>query len=110
MGTLSHAKARAAWAQVAQKPRAELLDGAAAALHSLRVQAMQELKAFSKPPQGVDSVCICLLHLLAGLSPAVELTAKGNVRYASWKGAQHLLGSPRDVLQTLNSFKDFIDE
>jgi len=108
--TVAHAKARAARAELAEKSPQELLDAAAAALDVLCIASVQELKAFAKPPVGVASACICLLHLFAGISPAVELTAKGRVKHACWKGVQLLMGNPGGFMQQLKSFKHLIDE
>jgi hypothetical protein len=106
---MAHAKSRAAWAEVARKPKDELLVAAAAALDVLDVKDFQELKSLAKPPAAVAKVFVPLLHLLAGFHPAIELTGKGSVKQTSWKAVQSLLANPRDFLQTLMSFKDLID-
>jgi len=103
-----HAVAEAARTELAQKPAECLLAEAAAALNSLSKADITELKSFSKPPSGVDIVCICLLHLFAGIDPNVKLTALGNVRVASWKSAQEMLGNP-GFLKNLLAFKDAVD-
>lgn len=106
--TGGHAVAEAARAEVAQKPAECLLAEAVAALNTLSKADITELKSLGKPPMGVDMVCICVLHLFAGIDPSIELTTSGNVRAASWKSAQKMLGDAC-FLNNLITFKDAID-
>jgi len=105
---MGHAAAEAVYKQVAQRPESELLAEAQRLLDVLDKKDLQELKSLAKPPGGVDMVCVCLLHLLAGMIPSVELTSKGNVKDASWKSCQKLLASPDDLMSIAKDLPDAI--
>jgi len=94
--------------QHARKPAPELLAEAQAALNTLQASAIQELKSLAKPPRGVDVVCSCLLYLLQGIAPSIELRKNGNAK-ASWQGSKKLMANPTGLLAQLNDFKDAID-
>jgi len=103
-----HAVAEAARAEVAQKPAGCLLADAAAALNTLSKADIVEMKSLGKPPVEVCVVGVCLLHLFAGIDSRVEVTQSGNVRYASWKSVQILMGDAC-FLRNLQAFKGAID-
>mmetsp|Transcript_111579 Transcript_111579/g.204677 ORF Transcript_111579/g.204677 Transcript_111579/m.204677 type:complete len:858 (+) Transcript_111579:96-2669(+) len=105
---MEHAASQAAFNEVAQRPDAELLAEAQRLLDIFDKGSIQELKALGKPPRGVDMVCISMMHLLAGIHPRIELTAKGNVKDADWKGCQKLMASPDDLLQIARELPDAI--
>jgi len=103
------AAAEALRAEVARRPTSEMVAVAEAALKDLNKKDIQELKSLAKPPAGVDVICICLLHMFAGIDSCIALTAKGNVKEPCWKSCQALLGNPTFFLELANGFKDAID-
>jgi hypothetical protein len=106
---LGQASAEAARRHYASKQAGELVAESQKAIESLTLKSIQELKSLPKPPRGVDVVCSCLLHLLAGIAPEVELTKKGNVKDASWKSCQKFLSDPAKVSKKLVELREVID-
>jgi len=106
--TVGLASAGAMRQQLARKPAPELLAESHAALDTLHISLIQELKAMSKPPAGVAEVCSCLLYLFQGIDQNIALTKKGNAK-ASWRGFQTLASNPGSLLVQLRGFKDAID-
>jgi len=49
------------------------------------------------------------VSLLAGVSPLVEVTKKGNAKDVSWKGFQKVCGNPSNFLNELKEFPSAID-
>eukprot|EP00928_Gymnodinium_smaydae_P046962 TRINITY_DN3130_c0_g1_i2.p1 TRINITY_DN3130_c0_g1~~TRINITY_DN3130_c0_g1_i2.p1 ORF type:complete len:821 (-),score=146.86 TRINITY_DN3130_c0_g1_i2:256-2718(-) len=95
--------------ELEHKPASELLLTAKASLGTLTKASLQELKSLGKPPRGVDTVCASLLHLLAGISPNVELTKRGNVKDVSWKAFQKVAGNVDRLMEDCATFSDAID-
>lgn len=57
------------------------------------------MKAFKKPPEDVKNVFVCVLNLLAGIDPIVEVDNKK--RFAGkdpWANALKLMGKPEAFL------------
>lgn len=101
---LGQASAEAAWRQNAQKPAEVLLAQSKEALQSLSKAVFEELKALSKPPKSVGMVCECLLHVLAGVDPEIEVTKKN-----PWGDCQRfLLRDPVNLMKKLEEFPDAI--
>lgn len=82
---------------------------AEAALDVLDKKDFNELKAFSKPPPGVDIVCEACMHLQAGIDPNIELDKRGRVKDRTWRGMLKMLNDPTKFLQNLKDFKGEID-
>lgn len=105
---MGHSAAEAVFKDVMQRSDSELLAEAQRLLDVLDKRDIQELKSLAKPPAGVDMVCICLMHLLAGIHPNIELTSKGNVKEANWKGCKKLLASPDNFMKFARELPDAI--
>lgn len=105
---MGHAAAEVSWREVAQRLDSEILAEAERLLNTIEKRDVQELKSLGKPPCGVDMVCICVLHLLAGINPNIELTAKRNLKDCSWKGCQKLLGNVEKFVQDARELPDAI--
>eukprot|EP00933_Yihiella_yeosuensis_P031441 TRINITY_DN24_c0_g1_i1.p1 TRINITY_DN24_c0_g1~~TRINITY_DN24_c0_g1_i1.p1 ORF type:complete len:772 (+),score=147.93 TRINITY_DN24_c0_g1_i1:84-2399(+) len=105
---LRHAAAEAVRKEIAQKPVSELLVDSNAAASSLSKAGIGELKAFAKPPAGVETVCGCLLHMFASISPSIEVTESGAAKDFSWRGVQRFFSTPEAAIQNLKDFPDFI--
>merc|ERR1719409_2575919 len=86
-----------------------LVAGLEAALDVVGKKDFQELKCLAKPPAGVDRVLECVMHLLAGIDPSVEVDRAGRVKDTSWKAAQRLMGNPQQFLERLARYKDTVD-
>ncbi|CAE8741814.1 unnamed protein product [Polarella glacialis] len=82
---------------------------AEAALDVLDKKEFNELKALTRPPPDVVTVCETALHLQAGLDPAIEIDKRGKAKDRSWKGIQKMLNDPSKFLANLKGFKDQID-
>jgi len=95
--------------ELMQKPEAELIQEARESLDCMSLKCLQELKCLAKPPAGVAESLATLMHLLAGISPQVEVTAKGNVKRDDWKEGKKLLGNPGQLIKELNEFPALID-
>jgi len=93
-----------------QESPSELRAAARKSLDCISKSAVQELKALCRPPAGVDIVCGCVMHLLAGVAPEIPLTKKGNVKDVSWKGFQAFASNPSQLMQNCADFADAIDE
>lgn len=77
---------------------------ASAALDSLNVKDLGELKSLKKPPAGVDDVtaaCLCLLQTKDMPFKKVD---------TSWKAAQAMMSPPPKFLETMLGFKQKIDD
>jgi len=106
---LVQASAEASWREYASKPVSELILVSETAADELPRAALQELKALAKPPEGVEVVVSCLLHMFAGLAPEVELTKRGNVKDASWRSCQCFMSNPDGLVKRLQDFRHRID-
>lgn len=103
--SMTHAKA-------APEELIRLLREAEETLDVLCKADIGELKALAKPPAGIDTVLLCVMHLLAGVSPSIAVVKKGGVCYPrdrTWKGCQAMLGDTT-FLQQLLDFKAVIGE
>lgn len=87
-----------------------LVAEAEAALDVLDKKDFQELKSLTKPPGGVDEVCIAAMHLQAGIDPNIDVDKKNNLKDGSWKGVQKMMANPEKFLVNLKEFKHVIDE
>jgi len=79
-----------------------LVEAAMGALKVLNVKDFQTMKAFKKPPEDVKNVFVCVLNLLAGIDPIVEVDNKK--RFAGkdpWANALKLMGKPDAFLSQL---------
>merc|ERR1719331_1949270 len=77
---------------------------ASAALDSLNVKDLGELKSLKQPPKGVDLVtgaCICLLQTKDMPFKKVD---------TSWKAAQQMMTPPPKFLEVMLGFKQRIDD
>jgi len=80
------------------------LIAASAALDSLNVKDLGELKSLKKPPAGVDDVtaaCLCLLQTKDMPFKKVD---------TSWKAAQAMMSPPPKFLEQMLGFKQKIDD
>ena len=80
------------------------LVAASAALSSLNVKDLGELKSLKKPPAGVDDVtgaCLCLLQTKDMPFKKVD---------TSWKAAQAMMSPPPKFLEVMLGFKQKIDD
>ncbi|CAL1157217.1 unnamed protein product [Cladocopium goreaui] len=87
-----------------------LVEQAEAALDVLDKKEFNELKALTRPPTDVHTVCETALHLLANLDPFVEVDKKGRVKDRSWKSVQKMMTDPGKFLLTLKGYKAYIDD
>jgi len=87
-----------------------LVAQAEAALDVLDKKEFNELKAFSRPPPGVDTVCEAAVHLQAGIDPVIDVDKKGRVKDRGWKTAVKMMNDPTRFLMNLKGFKGQIDE
>jgi dynein heavy chain, axonemal len=87
------------------------VEKAEAALAGLNVKDFQMLKALANPPAPVAQTFTCVLHLLAGIDPNVQVDKKGKLNAENpWKNALKLMANPQKFLDVLNEFKQVIDE
>jgi hypothetical protein len=69
------------------------------------------LKALSNPPGDVKETFTCILHLLSKVDPGVPTDAKGRLKTDKpWQTALGLMKDPKSFLETLNTYKQKIDE
>jgi dynein heavy chain len=81
-----------------------------AALAGLNVKDFQMLKALQNPPGDVAKTFTCVLNLLAGIDPLVQVDKKGRLNAeAPWKNALKLMANPAGFLANLNEFKNHVD-
>jgi len=86
-----------------------LVAQAETALNVLDKKEFNELKAFSRPPHGVDIVCEAAMHLQAGIDPSIDVDKRGRVRDRTWKGSIKMMMDPNKFLFNLKGFKQEID-
>jgi hypothetical protein len=81
-----------------------------AALAGLKIDDFRMLKTLNNPPGDVKDAFNCVLHLLCKVDPAVPIDAKGRLKTEKpWQTAQGLMKDPKAFLETLNGYKDKID-
>lgn len=78
-------------------------------LDTLHKGDIQELKALSKPPDGVPLVCGAVMQLQAGVDPNIDVDEHGAPKDVSWKSSQKMFSNPAKFLSNLKSFKACID-
>jgi dynein heavy chain len=87
------------------------VEKAEAALAGLNVKDFQMLKALQNPPAPVANTFTCVLHLLAGVNDQVPVDKKGKLNVENpWKASLKLMANPAKFLESLNEFKQVIDE
>ncbi|CAK0817184.1 unnamed protein product, partial [Prorocentrum cordatum] len=86
-----------------------LVEEAKEALEVLDKKEFQELKNFKNPPRGVDTVSFCVMHLMAGIDPNIDVDKKGKIKEVSWKSVQKMLIDPTKFLANLKGFQVHID-
>eukprot|EP00928_Gymnodinium_smaydae_P090374 TRINITY_DN7418_c1_g1_i1.p1 TRINITY_DN7418_c1_g1~~TRINITY_DN7418_c1_g1_i1.p1 ORF type:complete len:1913 (-),score=434.08 TRINITY_DN7418_c1_g1_i1:413-5788(-) len=86
-----------------------LVKEAEAALNVLDKKDFMELKAFSRPPVGIDTVCEAALHLQAGIDPNIDVDKRGKVKDRTWKGCLKMMSDPGKFLLNLKSYQQEID-
>jgi hypothetical protein len=86
-----------------------LLQQAAAALDVLDARAFSELKRLSSPPAGVDLVLEAVMHLRAGIDPAIVVDSQGRVKDSSWKASKKMMNDPKKFLAELRGFKTLVE-
>eukprot|EP00927_Polykrikos_kofoidii_P017168 TRINITY_DN17790_c1_g3_i1.p1 TRINITY_DN17790_c1_g3~~TRINITY_DN17790_c1_g3_i1.p1 ORF type:complete len:1649 (+),score=334.05 TRINITY_DN17790_c1_g3_i1:463-4947(+) len=86
-----------------------LVGQAEAALNVLNKKDFNELKAFTRPPTGVDIVCEAAMHLQAGIDPTIDVDRKGRVKDRTWKGSLKMMADPTKFLFSLRNFQAEID-
>lgn len=88
-----------------------LVEKAKAALQGLNLKDFQTLKVMGSPPEAVNRVFTCVLHLLSKIDDNVPVDNKGKLKHDQpWKVAQKLMQNPGAFLNTLNEFKGLVDE
>jgi len=106
---LGHASAEARRQQIACTPVAEVLVNMQAAIASVPIGDLQELKSMSKPPSSLNVLAACLLHLFASIAPEIDLTKNGYPKDLSWKAFQKFCSNPTAVVQRLKDFQAAVD-
>eukprot|EP00931_Biecheleriopsis_adriatica_P101533 TRINITY_DN7664_c0_g1_i1.p1 TRINITY_DN7664_c0_g1~~TRINITY_DN7664_c0_g1_i1.p1 ORF type:complete len:4295 (+),score=1011.97 TRINITY_DN7664_c0_g1_i1:399-12887(+) len=86
-----------------------LVEQAEAALDVLDKKDLGELKALTRPPIDVATVCETALHLQCGIDPSIEVDKKGRAKDKSWKSVQKMMTDPTKFLANLKGFKIHID-
>eukprot|EP00931_Biecheleriopsis_adriatica_P075365 TRINITY_DN49246_c0_g1_i1.p1 TRINITY_DN49246_c0_g1~~TRINITY_DN49246_c0_g1_i1.p1 ORF type:complete len:269 (-),score=66.86 TRINITY_DN49246_c0_g1_i1:154-960(-) len=86
-----------------------LVEGASAALQTVSLRDLNELKRLPRPPIGVDLILGSVMHLLAGVDPAVAVNSRGRVKDDSWPSAQKMMTNPRAFLDSLLGFKALVE-
>jgi len=94
-------------AEVAQARHS--IQDASAALNSLSLRGLTELKRLARPPAGVDLVLEAVLHLLAGIDPSIQLNSSGGLKDTSWKASTAMMKEPRRFLFALMNFNTLVD-
>jgi len=110
--SLTHAKAASEAKRLAQRTPDDVIQAAAESLNVLSKASIVELKSLTKPPRGVDTVLVCVMHLLTGFSGSVALVKRGSACYPrdrNWKGCRAMLGDVCFLVQLMD-FKAAIDE
>ncbi|CAJ1438602.1 unnamed protein product, partial [Effrenium voratum] len=87
-----------------------LVEQAEAALDVLDKKEFNELKALTRPPVDVATVCETALHLQAGLDPLIEVDKRGKVKDRTWKSVQKMMTDPNKFLANLKAYKGAIDD
>lgn len=63
-----------------------------------------------RPKAGVDSVCIAVMYLLAGLDPNIKINFSGRPREATWVGAQKMMKNAGNFQSNLDGLIQRIDD
>ena len=69
------------------------------------------LKALKSPPADIAKTFTCVLHILAGVDPAVPINKKSKKLDTDnpWKVALSLMGNPQKFKESLEGLKGKID-
>lgn len=87
------------------------VEKAQAALAGLKVKDFQMLKALQNPPADVATTFTCVLHLLCTVDPGVPVDKKGRLSVESpWKASLKMMANPQAFLDSLNAFKEKVDQ
>jgi len=70
---------------------------------------LSELKNLVTPPAGVDLVLEAVMHLRAGIHPAIAVDSRGRVKDASWKASRIMIKDPKRFLVDLKDFKTLVE-
>jgi len=87
----------------------QLVQEASAALNSISLRDLAELKSLNRPPGGVDLVLEAVMHLQAGIHPGIKLNSRGAVKDTSWQASQTLMKQPKQFFSALQDCKTLID-
>eukprot|EP00929_Paragymnodinium_shiwhaense_P050232 TRINITY_DN25303_c0_g2_i1.p1 TRINITY_DN25303_c0_g2~~TRINITY_DN25303_c0_g2_i1.p1 ORF type:complete len:2248 (-),score=601.64 TRINITY_DN25303_c0_g2_i1:355-7038(-) len=79
------------------------------ALDVLDKNDFNEMKKFTRPPHGVDTVCEAAMNLMAGFDPNIDVDKRGRLKDRSFKGAIKMMSDPTKFLFNLKSYKTEID-
>jgi dynein heavy chain len=86
------------------------VERAEAALAGLNVKDFQMLKALQNPPGDISKTFACVLNLMASIDPNVPVDKKGRLNVENpWKASLKLMANPQVFLDSLNSFKAYVD-
>jgi len=86
-----------------------LVQEASAALDSVHLQDITELKRLARPPAGVDLVLEAVMHLQAGIHPGIQLNSRGAVKDTSWQASRTMMKEPKQFFSALRDCKTLID-
>jgi len=86
-----------------------LVQEASAALDSVDLRDITELKRLARPPAGVDLVLEAVMHLQAGIHPGIQLNSRGAVKDTSWQASRTMMKQPKQFFSALRDCKTLID-
>jgi len=87
----------------------QLVQEASAALNSIALRDLSELKRLARPPAGVDLVLEAVMHLQAGIHPGIHLNSRGAVKDTSWQASRTMMKDPKQLFSALLDYKTLID-
>mmetsp|Transcript_17310 Transcript_17310/g.30806 ORF Transcript_17310/g.30806 Transcript_17310/m.30806 type:complete len:271 (+) Transcript_17310:71-883(+) len=82
-----------------------VMQALSAALDVVDAKDLTELKNMANPPGGVDMVLEAVMHLRAGIDPAIAVDARGRVKDCSWKASRNMIKDPKKFLAGLRELK-----
>ena len=87
-----------------------LVERAQEALKGLDIGEFRMMKSFTTPPKEVGDVFSCVISLMQGLDPTIEVDKRGIAKDRSWKQALKLMAQPQQLIDRLEGFKETIDK
>ena len=86
-----------------------LVERAQEALKGLDIGEFRMMKSFTSPPKEVGDVFSCVISLMQGIDPTIEVDKRQIAKDRSWKQALKVMGNPQQLIERLEGFKTYVE-